>query len=290
MPKSKEFFSLLKEQGKISNPKFDELIEKIPDFEIDQEAVSAFEDKFMTVSRATSHPEVTQQVRALALKPFNRDIEKIITTISEIDKSTADKIASLVQGSSPDTYKRMEVLSNSLGELFNKVKTTPGDDEELKKELKKKEATIQEALDKLSNVQKEYTEREKSLKTDFENKLHDFKLDGELEKLAGTFTLAEAYEKNRRETNEIILTAIKKTHNLKLGSKDGQTVVQVLDENGEPRYNGNSPVTINQLLEDRYKPFLKQSNADPDQKPKSKTVIVNGSQKTPSRGVSTTVQ
>lgn len=289
MPKSKEFFSLLKEQGKIASPKFDELIEKLPDFEIDAEAVAAFEEKFMTVSRATSHPEVTQQVRALALKPFNRDIEKIIATISEIDKPTAEKIQSLVQGSSPDTYKRMEVLSNSLGELFNKVKTTPGDDEELKKELKKKEHTIQEALDKLSNVQKESNDREKALKTDFENKLHDFKLDGELEKLAGTFTLAEAYEKNRRETNEIILTAVKKSNLLKLGSKDGQTVVQVLDENGEPRYNGNSPVTINQLLEEKYKPFLKQSNTEQTQQPKSKTVIVNGA-KPSNRGISTTVQ
>lgn len=289
MPKSKEFFSLLKEQGKISNPKFDELIEKIPDFEIADEAVSAFEEKFMTVSRATSHPEVTQQVRALALKPFNRDIEKIIATISEIDKPTSDKIQSLVQGSSPDTYKRMEVLSNSLGDLFNKVKTTPGDDEELKKELKKKEATIQEALDKLSNVQKEFTEREKGIKTDFENKLHEFKLDGELEKLAGTFTLAEAYEKNRRETNDIILTAVKKSNLLKLGSKDGQTIVQVLDENGEPRYNGNSPVTINQLLEEKYKPFLKQSNAEHNQQSKSRTVTVNGT-KAPGRGVSTTVK
>jgi hypothetical protein len=76
MPKSKDFLSLLKTQGKINNPKFDELIEKVPDFEIDQEAVTAFENSFMTPERAASHPDVNRKIRFEVLRPIDRDFGK----------------------------------------------------------------------------------------------------------------------------------------------------------------------------------------------------------------------
>jgi hypothetical protein len=269
MPKSKEFFSLLKDQGKINNPKFDELLEKLPDFEIDPDAQRAFEESFMTVERAASHNDVKRKIRLETLLPIDRDMEKIISAIGAYDKATADKLESLTRDVNaqghrpPDTYKRLELLSNSLGEVLSKVKTAPaGGDEELKKKLQKSESSLQEALEKLTESEKQYNSGIKAKEKEFETRLHDFKLDSELEKLSGTFTFAEAYEKSRKDLSDAILSSLKKTNSLKLGTKDGQTVVQVYDESGAPRYNGNSPVTINQLLEEKYKPFLKQSNAD----------------------------
>lgn len=292
MPKSKEFFSLLKEQGKIANAKFDELIEKMPDFEIDAEAVKAFEEVFMTPERAATHPEVNRKIRREVLSPIDRDFEKIISAISGIDKPTAEKLEALKRdGQSPDTYKRTDLLANSLGELFNKVKAAPaGGDEELKKELEEKKKFIDNLTTKFTTFEKESNEQKKAIQKDFEEKLHDFKLDSELEKMSGKFTLAEAYEKNRDAIHKVILSELKSTNRLRLGTKDGQTAVNVLDENGEPRFNGNSPIQINQLLEEKFKPFLKQSNADDGKTPpKTRTVTSNGSQKT-SRGISTTVQ
>jgi hypothetical protein len=110
--------------------------------------------------------------------------------------------------------------------------------------------------------------------------------------MAGSFTLAEAYDKNRDAINKVILSELKGTNRLKLGTKDGQTSISVLDENGEPRYNGNSPILINQLLEEKYKPFLKQSNADGEPRQTSpKTVpVTNGKTTTIRRGASTTVE
>jgi hypothetical protein len=301
MPKSKEFFALLKEQGKINNPKFDELIDKLPDFEIDSEAVSAFENSFMTVDRAVTHQDVNRKIKFETLNPINKDLEKIIQVVASIDKTSADRLESLTRdlgvGSQgqrvPDTYKRMEFLTSSLGELFNKVKTAPaGGDEELKKELAKKDQTIQEALQKLSNSEKEFKGLLTQKETEFETKLHDYKLDSELQKMAGSFTLAEAYDKNRDAINKVILSELKGTNRLKLGTKDGQTSISVLDENGEPRYNGNSPILINQLLEEKYKPFLKQSNADGEPRQTSpKTVpVTNGKTTTIRRGASTKVE
>jgi hypothetical protein len=301
MPKSKEFFALLKEQGKINEAKFDELIEKMPDFDIPQEAVQAFENSFMTVDRAITHQDVNRKIKFETLNPINKDLEKIISVVASIDKVSADRLESLTrdlgagaQGTRvPDTYKRMEFLTSSLGELFNKVKAAPaGGDEELKKELAKKDQTIQEALQKLSNSEKEFKGLLTQKESEFENKLHDYKLDSELEKMAGNYTLAEAYDKNRDAINKVILSELKGTNRLKLGTKDGQTQIIFQDENGEPRYNGNSPILINQLLEEKYKPFLKQSNVETDttRQTSVKTVPVNGKQTSRRRGAPTTVE
>jgi len=46
---------------------------------------------------------------------------------------------------------------------------------------------------------------------------------------------------------------------LKLGEENGKSLVRVLDEKGSTKFNGNSPVTIDQLLEEAYKPYLKKS-------------------------------
>lgn len=298
MPKSKEFFALLKEQGRINNPKFDELINSIPDFEISPEAQKAFEDSFMTVDRAATHPTVTSQVRALAFKPINRDFEKIIQVVSSIDKATADKLENIYRDSGrpetgPDTYKRMELFSSSLEELFNKVKAAPNGDEELKKKVQKLEQSLQESLEKLTNSEKEHTTFVKQKEKEFEDRLHEIQLDTELEKLSGTFTLAEAFDKNRSAVNKMILSELKGAHHLKLGSKDGQKIIQVFDENGSPRYNGNTPVTINNLLEEKFKPFLKQSNADGNGKQNSqsntRTITNNGADPLKGRGQSTAV-
>jgi hypothetical protein len=296
MPKLKEFFSLLKEQGKINNPKFDEAIEKSPDFEIDPEAVKSFEDVFMTPVRAASHPDVIRTVRYQALMPINRDFEKIINSIAEYDKDTANVLQSLVRDvggvKEGDTYRRMETLSTSLGEVLKKIKAAPaGGDEDLKKELDKKEQMIKDFTDKFTNAEKTYKEHLSQKEKEFQHQLHEYKLDGELEKLAGTFTLAEAYEKTRKDISEVILTSLKKSNALKLDQKDGQTVIQVLDEQGAPKFNGNTPVTINSLLEEKYKPFLKQSNADGQtQEPRTKTHTTNGQKPGIRRGSPTAVQ
>jgi hypothetical protein len=298
MPKLKEFFSLLKEQGKINNPKFDEVIEKAPDFEIDPEAVKSFEDVFMTPERASSHPDVNRKIRFEVLKPIDRDMEKIIAAISSIDKSTGERLESLTRDANsnghrlPDTYKRIEFLSSSLGELFSKVKSAPaGGDEELKKELEAKKKFIEDLTGKFTTAEKEYNDRVKATQKDFEEKLHDYKLDSELEKMSRNFTLAEAYEKNRDAINKVILSELKSTNRLRLGTKDGQTAVNVLDEHGEPRFNGNSPIQITQLMEEKFKPFLKQSNADNGQQTSaSPRTITTNSKPGIRRGSPTAVQ
>lgn len=293
MPKSKEFFSTLKSQGKINNPKFDALIESVPDFEIDPEAFTAFENSFMTPERASSHPEVNRKIRFEVLRPIDRDFEKIIEAIGEVDKPTAERLLALKKDEqTPDTYKRTGLLSESLASMFSKLKTSKGGDEDLKKEVEKLQRQNHEAMEKFSLLEKDFTTRSSEQEKAYNTKLHDFQLNSELEKMAGSFTLAEAYEKNREAINKVILSELRASNNLKLGTKDGHATIDVFDEKGEPRFNGNSPVQIKPLLEEKFQPFLKQSSAEPaPTTPQTRTIPVNGKQ--PSairRGVSTTVE
>lgn len=296
MPKAKEFFSLLKQQGQINEPKYDELLEKMPDFDVPEEAVKAFENSFYTLDRAAVNPAVNRKIRHEVLKPIDRDFEKIIQAVASVDKETGTKLQSLIRDGAdklPDTYKRTEFLANTLGEVFNKVKTAPaGGDEELKKELQKREQTIQDALQKLQEAESQHktvlTQKEK----EFEERLHEYQLDTELQKLAGSYTLAEAFEKTRPAINKVVLSELKGSNKLRLGMKDGQNIIQVFDDKGEPRYNGNSPITINHLLEEKYKPFLKQSSAEPEPKTNPKTTFTSSGNTNPTlrRGVSTQVK
>lgn len=298
MPKLKEFFSLLKEQGKINHAKFDELIEKVPDFEIDPEAQQVFENSFFTIDRAATHQDVKRKIRLEALLPIDRDMEKIIEAIGQYDKPTADKLQSLTRDVNasghrpPDTYKRLELLSNSLADVMSKVKAAPaGGDEELKKQLKKKTDDLHEALEKINTVDTGYKKMLADQKKTFDDQLDDFKLDVELEKIAGTFTLAEAYDKNRAAINKIILSDLKSQNKLKLGTNNGQSTVEVYDQNGSPRYDGNSPINIKQLLEVQYKPFLKQSNgSEPPKTQANPQTFTNPDQKPIQKGVSTVVK
>lgn len=294
MPKLKDWFSLLKNQG-INNPKFDEFLAKVPDGEIPDEAVQAFEDVFYTLDRASTNPAVNRKIRQEVLKPIDRDFEKIIAAISAVDKETGTKLQSLLRDGadkSPDTYKRVEFLSGSLTDIFNKIKVAPaGGDEELKKQIDEKVKFIEGLTEKFSTAEKEYKTSLSKKDQEYEEKLHDIQLDTELERLAGTYTLAEAFEKTRPAINKVVLSELKGSNKLRLGMKDGQKTVSVLDDKGEPRFNGNSPVVITNLLEEKYKPFLKQSSADPDPKTNPKTTVtVNKDQPTVRRGVSTTVK
>lgn len=290
MPKSKDFFSLLKTQGKITEPKYDELIEKMPDFEIPDEAVRAFENAFYTVDRAITNPNVKSKIRFEALNPIDRDFEKIISAVESVDKDSASRLKSLLRDGAdklPDTYKRTEFLANSLSEIFNKVKGAPNGDDELKKQLEEKTKFIEGLTEKFTNVEKEYKTALSQKDKEYEEKLHDFQLDNHLEKLAGTFTLAEAYEKTRPAINKVILSELKGSNKLRLGTKDGQPTVNVLDDKGEPRFNGNSPISIQNLLEEKYQPFLKQSAEPPKTNTKTHTVTVPNP--TVRRGQETTV-
>lgn len=293
--KSKDLFSQLKSQGKISEAKYDSFLESIPEFDIPDEVVTSIENSFMTVDRARVDPRVNGYVRSQVLDPIDNYVKMVISAIGANDPTTAAEIENIIRTGSdgktiPDTYKQLDALSKKLPGVFDKVKVAPAD-EDYKKQLKKKDEFITELTEKFNTVEKDKKTTIEKAQQDFDKKLHDYRLDSELSNLTNKFTLAEAYDKNRSAINKMLMSDLKTSNRLQLGEKDGQTVVLVTDENGQPKFNGNTPIAVDSLLEEAYKPFLKQSNGEPkpDTSINKKTIIVDAQKPARRQGINTTV-
>lgn len=294
--KLKDIFLKLKEQGKINDPEYDAILDKIPDGEIPDKAFKLIEDNFLTRERAVTDPQVSKEIWGKALWPVDKEIENFINILDPLDRAVALDIKSLTKDLGngkvvPDTFRQLEKLRSALPGVLEKIKAAPAQDEDSKKKVKQLEATIQEMTDKFSTLEKDHQKSVKTVQEDYEKKFHDYKLDGELDKLGNSFTLAEAYDKNRNAISKVLMTDIKAAHALKLGEKDGQPFIQVLDEEGQPKFNGNTPVTIQELLTEKYQPFLKQSNGDSShQDTKKQSFTVDPPKNNVRRGVRTTVE
>lgn len=287
MPKQKDFFSELKKVGKINNPEFDKWVENLPDADIPDFVVKAHDDNFLTRERAQADKEIHGKIMADSLSPVDNDLNELFNfQLKEyLDPLTEQEIQKT--GSS---YKKLALLKKLVPEIIKKVKGTPQTDEDTKKKLTEYEKTIQEFTDKFTTAEKDYNSKLKSIQEESETKFHDFKLDTQLEKLGNTFTLAEAFEATRPAITKVIMSEIKGSNHLKLGEKDGKPVILVNDEKGNPRFNGNTPITVESLLEEHYKPFLKKSESDSTHQATQKTPIQSSNQKPAVRtGARTTV-
>lgn len=281
MPKYKDFFAKLKEQGKINLPEYEEYLKTVPDAEIPDAVVKAIEDNFMTKSRALADRSINNEIWGKALFPVDKEIEKITSILEPLDKDIVNDIRWAVKELSPgnpvpDTFKQLGIITSALPKVFNKLKTTAVPDEETKKKIQEYEKTIQGFTDQFANAEKEYKSNLKNVETEWENKFHDFRLGAELQSLGNKFTLAEAFEEIRPNITEVIMSKIRSSNNLKLGEKDGRPAVLVYDETGKPKFNGNTPVTVDLLLEEAYKPYLKKSESEAAgrrENPKTTTVV-----------------
>lgn len=254
--KLKDFLSKLKKDGKINSAEFDSAIETAPDWDFPDKAIDPFEASFLTLDRAATEKSVHSKLKREFLDPFDNDFKKILGVIDTFDHFKASEIDKLAS-----TYEKSSAITTYLPDLLNKIKAAPAGDEETKKELKKQKDTVQELLAKIEKINTETAEREKHWQKEAEEKINSYKLNGELEKLSKSIKLASEFEKARDHITKSILGEIKASNNLAIAETDGQTVVQVLDKEGKPRFNGNSAITINQLLEEGFKPFIKANNA-----------------------------
>lgn len=293
--KLKEFLTKMKTDGKIVLPEFDEYLKTAPDAEIPDSVTKAIEENFMTRERAVADRAVNTEIWGKALYPIDREIEKMTNFIDTVDKDLAKDIRWMVKDLAPgktvpDTFKQMDKISANLPKLLEKFKAAPIDDEATKKKIAEHEKTIQEFTTKFTNAETEYKEHIKKIQEESENSLHDYKLDTELEKIGNKYKLADVFEETRPAITKVIMSEIRQQNKLKLGEKDGRPYIHVLDDKGQPKFNGNSPVTIESVLEKPYQPFLKKSESDSGGQgnPRTTTVQTNTNPAI-RRGASTTV-
>jgi hypothetical protein len=263
-----EFFKKLKENGKISHADYDKFLESVPELDFPDTAYGEFENKFLTIDRAKAHPEVNNKLRAELLDPVDRDFEKLL------DFDLKDYIeqgrASELKGEK-STYKKIAALGPLMLDAIKKVKAKPETDEDTKKKLQLLEDTKNDLLKKIESANSEFSTKEKELKSNYEKQLKDYRLNGELEKLANSYTLADAFEPKRSAITKVTLAELRSLHNFDLGENNGQAEVQVMDKDGKPLFNGNTQVTAKSLLDDAFKAYVKQSDSPNPQKPHQET-------------------
>lgn len=250
--KSKDFFTKLKETGGIDAEEFNALVEAVPDFEIADAAFEAFEAKFMTVDRAVADKEVTRRLKANILDPIDNEVKSILKTLGY------ENPADLLKGQ--DTYKSIALVTREIPKAIEKAGKGSETNEDFKKKLADKEKIISDLTSKFETSQTEFNTKAEELKKGFEDQIHDIKLSTQLEKFSSKYTFAEAYEQRREALENAILGDLKKSHKFQLAEKDGKPDIQVLNDDGSPKFQGNTPVTIKHLLDQAYEPFLKKSN------------------------------
>lgn len=272
--KFKDYFTKLKEQGKINSEDYNKFLEGVPDGELPDPIFQTLENTFMTLDRAATHTDVVRKLRADHLDPVNSHLSKILAAIDPYDKNTSYDIAKMMKvvGSADkpreiaDTYKQLEALANSLPKVFEKMKIAPND-EEIKKALSDKEKAIQELTGKFTDLEKAKESHIKQVEKEWSGKFDDYILNGELEKMANSFTFADGYSETRPTITKALLAELKQAHQLALVAKEnGEKSIEVRELNKDgvpvPKFEGNTPVTINSLIDAKFKPFLKVNNAD----------------------------
>jgi len=264
--KFKDYFNKLKEQGKIKNDAFDNFIENVPEGEMPDEIFPILDSTFLTTERALSHKDVAGKIKREVLDIVDNDLKQYYKLLP------AETVLNLEK--EENTFKKSAMLREALPAIIAGAAKAPND-EEAKKKIAEQIATIQELTDKFSKLDVSHKDALKGAQDQYEKQFKDYKLNSELEKLTNSYTFADAFRDTRSGLTKAILGEIKAKNKLDLIEKDGEYQISVFDENGSPRFDGNTPITINSLLEPAIKPFLKVSNVEQPQQQKQQSFRVD---------------
>jgi hypothetical protein len=281
--KFKEYFLKLKEQGKIKNEEYDKFIETVPEGEMPDTIFPILENTFLTLDRAAADASVKGRLKSELLDPIDNDLKSIMKNFP------ADKIIEIEREQS--TYKKMQLIKEMLPDVIAKSAKAPND-EEAKKKLEAANHAMHELTEKFTKLNTEREQEKKTLQSDYDNKIKSFQLDTHLQSLVNSYTFADSYKETRNTLTKAMLGEIKQKHKLDLVEKEGELDIRILGEDGTPRFEGNTPVTISSLLDSTFKPFLKVNNAEGEQTKRQETQQYKVQDQNPSirRGANTSVQ
>ena len=286
--KLKDYFQKLKEQGGIKNEEFDKFLETVPDGEMPDTVFPVLDSTFLTVTRAKSHNDVRGKIMAELLDPIDLDIKQIMKLMP------AEKVIDIERQDS--TYKKLGIIRDALPDVISKAAKAPND-EEAKKKIQELQEANQGMVKKISEINESHKTELQKFKDEGEKTLKNYRLDSVLESKANSYTFADVFKGARPALTKAALSEIKVKNRLDLIEKDGELSISVLDEHGAPRFEngGNTPVTIDSLLDGAFKDYLKASNAEQQQQsqqqqPPKTFKVDNGGGNVPRRGANVSVQ
>jgi hypothetical protein len=154
----------------------------------------------------------------------------------------------------------------------NRVPTkAKGENPNVDEKVKQLEKNVQEFADKVTTVTREKDEQLKAVQKQHEEEKANLKLDWTLDKKLADYTLADEFIPIKGAIIKNIVDTVKTSNSLQLDEK-GQIVVVEIDpatKTAKPKFNGNDPVTIDSLLAEPLKNFLKKNNSKEDKTDKT---------------------
>lgn len=260
--KSKEYFSKLKSQGKITLEDFDKFVETLPEFDLPDPIVAAIEDKFLTRDRASQDKDVYRKIYAEALNGVDATIKTFYPSITEKDRAAID--------GEVNTYEKLKILDAAWKKQYEALKTTAPDAAKLNEEYQK---NIHELTEKLNVAQKEkdkfVSEQEgkiKEIQAKSEKELKAFKIKTDLTGKLAQFEFAKEFTEHPKVKTNTFNTILGELLKNELDYDDqGQIIVQEISNGvAKPKFfpGTNDQVTIEKLLEAETSPYLKRNNSD----------------------------
>lgn len=260
--KSKEYFSKLKAQGKITLEEFDKFVESVPDFELPDSVIAAIDEKFLTRDRAAADKEVYRKVYAEALNGVDATIKSFYPSITEKDRAAID--------AEVNTYEKLKILDGAWKKQYEALKTTAPDAAKLNEEYQK---NIRELTEKLDTAKKEkdkvVSEQEtriKAVEAQKEKELKSYKIKTDLTGKLAQIEFAKEFTEHPKVKTNTFNTILGEILKNELDyDENGQIIVQEISNGvAKPKFfpNSNEQVTIEKLLETETSPYLKRNNSD----------------------------
>lgn len=260
--KAIDFFTKRFKQGKIEDDATTKFLATLPaEMEIPDDIDKSLERVFMTADRAKADKDIIGAARA---QVYNI-IDEIMSTDIYPNLEKVDKTAVVDLSNDKDTLSKLKKLGPVLDKVS--IKANGSDSTEKLKEYEKEQEKL---LKRIADMNVDFTKKEGDQKKTFEEEKKTLLLDHALKQRLGKVDYAEEHKELRGAIDDVIFAALKKENHLSL-NESGEFVVSIM-ENGipKPKFNGNTQVTFDQVLEEKVKPYVKKNNSSDGKKEKQK--------------------
>lgn len=234
----------------------------LKDVEVSDEMVKSFNQKYLTRDRALNDEELVKKfnisTRGMVFGSVDQKIKKLTPFLSAEDKAAID--------AETDTLKKLEILERAMPSLGKQ-----GDDTEKIKQISE---TARKKEKELHDSNEALTKEINNLKSGFEGKLKDAKLDYNLRTKVMSFDLAPEFSEDKRKNflAESTINRLKQDFVLEFDESNPSTIHlrKSIDGAVKDVYEGNKLVTLEDVLKKEYEPFLKKSNGSDGHNPPPK--------------------
>lgn len=216
--------------------------------EVPDDIQKAFNERYLTRDRAMSDEKIIRELDKKAkgqiLDMVDARVKKIVPLLSEEDQ----KLLALESSS----LNKLEILANAIPNLSKN-----DDVKKASEAFRKKEADLHEKISLLED-------QIKKKDANFDKQIKDVKLDYALRTKVAAFELAPEFndEEHRNFLADSAIHSLKQSYKVEFDDKDERVLHLRKEVDGATTdvYEGNTKVTLDDVLKKKYEKFLKKSS------------------------------